>query len=231
MLLFDDFSYPLTCGVEIVPSNYFLSALSNNFYHQETASPQIYFEQVGLEVKPFSSCYESNPSLSITPHEQIINRLITPTLSKSYSTSNIIGPRFVLVSTPSKTEEEQIEREIARVFERIVQIFKIYIYHDAEITNVKVLINFDHYDYDLMDKIFNEAEFPIKDLFTDKLIHFEYIPIGSEQKFINPELEKLIYNKSLIENITINEKIDHSEYDDYLFQTKSPQHFYRYVQL
>lgn len=71
---------------------------------------------------------------------------------------------------------DNFELETIIKFKQIENITDIYIEEGEQFINIRVFINLERYDYNLMNDIFNNAEFPLKDKFEkDKLFNFQYI--------------------------------------------------------
>lgn len=71
---------------------------------------------------------------------------------------------------------DNFELETIIKFKKFENITDIYIEEGEQFINIRVFINLESYDYNLMNNIFNDAEFPLKDKFEkDKLFNFQYI--------------------------------------------------------
>lgn len=94
--------------------------------------------------------------------------------------------------------DRTLEQLIVSYAQKIKEIKKIYVSEMNMLTSVSIVIKMDYYDYDLMNKIFERFEFPVKDMFASKLIDFNYVP---EADLINTPLKRsiLIYNNELID--------------------------------
>lgn len=205
---------------ELSNNIYLLASLQRRFIDEENASPGTF-----IEVKSINAPREEPVFISLgTQSEQPVNQItwFTSSLPQSYLAFNQPLQDFALMSDYSVTLEEQLELEIARKLKNFEQVREIYIRHNEELTIVKVILDVEHYDYNLMDRIFNKAEFPIKDSFLEKLISFEYIPYYPESNnLINPKEDKLMFNKVVQENLSVKKGEDSTEFDDYLTPEKS----------
>lgn len=80
---------------------------------------------------------------------------------------------------------DNFELETMIKFKKFEHITDIYIEEERQFINIRVFINLDKYDYNLMSDIFNQAEFPLQDKFEEnKLFNFQYI----YKKAIKPDL-------------------------------------------
>lgn len=80
----------------------------------------------------------------------------------------------LLYSFNQSTDNFELEAIIK--FKKFENITDIYIEEGEQFINIEVFINLERYDYDLMNDIFNDAEFPLKDKFEkDKFFNFQYI--------------------------------------------------------
>ena len=69
-----------------------------------------------------------------------------------------------------------LELKVAFKFKNIDSVIAIYSNVEKELQNFTVLLDKDFYDFDLMNKIYSEIEFPIlNELGDNKVISFEYI--------------------------------------------------------
>lgn len=100
---------------------------------------------------------------------------------------------FFISATPS---EETMKQMIKDKYGKFEKVRKVYVSEEKEITLVKVILEMETYDYNLMDEIFNEAEFPIKDQFRNKLIDFEYLNLNTEEEQNISQDYELIYRDS-----------------------------------
>lgn len=76
----------------------------------------------------------------------------------------------------TQIDSNNLELESAIKFKKFNEVSDIYIQEDSNLTIVRVLINLDKYNYNLMTEIFNTAEFPLRDKFErDRLIDFQYV--------------------------------------------------------
>ncbi len=199
---------------------YLLASLQRKFIDEENASPG-----ASIEVKSINASCEESALISLgTQSEQQMNQVIYFTASppQSYLAFNQPLQDFTLMSDYPTTPEEQLELKIARRLKNFEQIREIYISHNEELTTVKVILDVEHYNYNLMDKIFNEAEFPVKDSFSEKLISFEYIPYYPESNnLINPQEDRLIFTRAIQENLSVKKREESTEFNDYLHPAKS----------
>ena len=114
--------------------------------------------------------------------------------SKKYVT-----PTITPLSLSLTVQSNSLEAVIVNKLENISKVQKIYIRDLDTLISVRVLLEMETYDYELMDKILNEAEFPIKDMFSTKLFDFEYIPYeqGSDDNLIETFNQKLIFDRGV----------------------------------
>lgn len=71
---------------------------------------------------------------------------------------------------------DNFELETTIKFKKFDKITDIYIEEGEQFINIRIFINLEQYDYNLMSDIFNDAEFPLKDKFEkDKFLNFQYI--------------------------------------------------------
>ncbi len=121
---------------------------------------------------------------------------------------------MMLTSLTISDEESYVVNKLKR-FEEIKEV---YINHNKkDLTLIKIKIEMENYNYDLMRKIFEEAEFPVKDNFPKQLFDFKYIPITNDNNdLININLDKQIYNKQADE-ITQSIKNDRGYYWNFAY--------------
>lgn len=199
-----------------LPDNiYLLTSLQSYFPSEKAAYPG-----TSLEIKSVNSPQQRVTSLSLnTQSEQSINQMpwLTTPKPESYSVINKPSLDFAFVTEFTTTLEKQLELAITRKLKNFGEVREIYINHNDELTTVKVILNIEYYDYYLMDKIFNEAEFPIRDSFKGELINFEYIPYYPDSEhLIDPKQDELIFDRAIQEYLPIKREVDSLEFNDYL---------------
>jgi hypothetical protein len=120
-------------------------------------------------------------------------RQVTPT-----ATQSLYNEEFALDLLYSFNQGiDNFELEAIIKFKKFEHITDIYIEEGEQFINIKVFINLEKYDYDLMNNIFNDAEFPLKDKFErDKLFNFRYIYKTAIQSEFIEYLGKRVYSKS-----------------------------------
>ena len=179
-----------------------------------------------LVVSKISSGFIVNDSSIITPPKLLeiqentqteIDVTLTPSLTlntKSYTPNLTSQSLFLSYSVSSK---ESLEQTILSKFQRIEEVEKIYILFNGNLVLVKIVLDMPTYGYDLMQRIFTEAEFPIKDSYLDKIIDFEYLPKESTLPF---EEYKLLLDKELID-MSFSSNFNYGE----LFEAPNNPHF------
>ncbi|MBI2613979.1 MAG: hypothetical protein HYW62_04380 [Candidatus Levybacteria bacterium] len=115
--------------------------------------------------------------------------------AKNYAAPNYIPFGFSLL-----TQNNSLETVVVSKLEKIDKVKKIYLDEQSQFADIKIFLEMPTYDYDLINKILNEIEFPIKDTFKNKLIDFEYLPFTEEDKSIDTGW-KLIFNRDVNEMI------------------------------
>lgn len=123
------------------------------------------------------------------------------TEAKSY-----VIPTYTPLAYSLLTNDYSLETIAVSKLEKIVEVTKIYLDDQEQIADIKVFINMNTYDYDLIDKIQNEVEFPIKDLFKNKLIDIEYLPSIEDDSAFEDTRWKLIFNRN-INNLVFDQDI------------------------
>lgn len=112
---------------------------------------------------------------------------------RSYITPNNTPIGYALLTQRSK--DDSLELNLINRLQQFDKVERIYLSHNENLIQVKVLVQMETYDYKLMDKLINDVEFPIKDSYKSKLIDFEYIPNLPNQEPDIYSSSKLIYNK------------------------------------
>ncbi len=85
----------------------------------------------------------------------------------------------------AETDSNNLELETIIKFKQFSEVTDIYFKESDQIITVRVLIDLAQYDYDLMNEIFNRAEFPLKDKFEkDRLIDFQYLYVSQQSEQI-----------------------------------------------
>lgn len=195
---------------------FFLASLQNKFLNQQNTSPGTF-----VEIKPW---YKKPLFLSPdTQSEHSINQIawFTTVPSENYSIPDKLSQNVTLASAYIATEEQRLELSVVQKFKKINQVKKIYINYSQELTTVKIILDTDFYNYDLMEKILNEAEVPIRNIFLERLVDFEYIPIYPKTNhLVNTQADKLIFNKKTHEVPPTRQLINSAEFEDYLFPKK-----------
>lgn len=114
--------------------------------------------------------------------ELLFNKTIQIPFTSTYTrtTSQIISPYnqafAVDLAYSTQADADNLELETVFKLKQFDQVKSIYIDEIDNIITMRVLIEIDQYEYDLMNEIFNKAEFPLKDKYEkNKLIHFQYI--------------------------------------------------------
>lgn len=91
---------------------------------------------------------------------------------------------------------DNLELETRIKFKKFEDITDIYIEEGEQFINIRVFIDLERYDYNLMNDIFNDAEFPLKDKFEkDKLFNFQYIYKTAIQSEFLKYLGRRIFRK------------------------------------
>jgi hypothetical protein len=171
-----------------------LIGLQDKSFKQDNSSEGVSLELHLLCENYLSSILETNNSEN--PIKQ--KPRVTTARLRNYVTSSLLQQNNALNIADIIVDNQSLETNIVNKFKKFKETLKIYICHNNDLTIVKILLAKQHYDYELMDKIFNEAEFPIKDTFQDKLIDFEYIPFSSAyHRLINSDLDKLIFDRKM----------------------------------
>lgn len=134
-------------------------------------------------------------------HENVVGKTIgfIPCFvneAKSYATPNYTPLAFSLL-----TQNNSLETTIVGKLEKIDKVKKVYMDEDEQFTDIKIILEMNTYDYDLVDKILKEVEFPIKDEFKNKLIDFEYLPFieKEDDDIYNGTNWKLIFSRNISE--------------------------------
>lgn len=92
---------------------------------------------------------------------------------------------------------DNFELETIIKFKKFENITDIYIEEGEQFINIRVLINLERYDYNLMNNIFNDAEFPLKDKFEkDKLFNLQYIYKKAIQSEFIDYLGRRVFHRS-----------------------------------
>lgn len=129
---------------------------------------------------PLSEHLDLKPTISFSPEPYIT----TPSHRSAYALASI-------------SVDRTLEQLIVSYAQHIKEIVKIYVSEMNMITSVSVVIKMNEYDYDLMSKIFEKFEFPVKDMFVNKLIDFDYISLADLVNKNSLKSSILIYNKEL----------------------------------
>lgn len=124
--------------------------------------------------------YSVVPSFSLDPRSY--------TIAPSYECAHAL-----VAISPNRSLEQLI---VSRA-QNINEIAKVYFFEKDMLVSIFVVLNMNQYDYDLMNRIFEDLEFPIKDLFKNKLISFNYLSVDDSLNKKSYEFINLIYNKEL----------------------------------
>lgn len=105
-------------------------------------------------------------------------------------------------------KNRSIKEQIVDIYKSFNKVKKIYVKEYENFTDVKVILDMEIYDYDLMNSIFNTAEFPLKENNSHMLFNVDYIPtIAGEGSLVDPFIYQLIYNKDLLNVEALNNTI------------------------
>ena len=118
---------------------------------------------------------------------------------RNYVTPNYTPLAYALLTT---AKDDSLEMNLIHKFQKFDRVLRIYLTEYNNFIQIKVLLDMEIYDYELMDKLINDAEFSIKDSFRNKLIDFEYVPVLSNQKIEVANIStQLIYDKDTNEAV------------------------------
>lgn len=91
---------------------------------------------------------------------------------------------------------DNFELETVIKFKKFDNITDIYIEEGKQFINIRVFINLERYDYSLMNDIFNDAEFPVKDKFEkDKFFNFQYLYKSADPSELIEYLGRRIFHR------------------------------------
>lgn len=91
---------------------------------------------------------------------------------------------------------DNLELETRIKLKKFEDITDIYIEEGEQFINIRVFIDLERYDYSLMNDIFKNAEFPLKDKFEkNKLFNFQYIYKTAVQSECLEYLGRRIFHK------------------------------------
>lgn len=203
-------------------NNIYLLTSLQNYFREQSASPRVSLEIKEVSTPDIGITYSYGTARSIASFN-LKNRMVT-VKPKSHLTLNDLEKELAFISySTSQQPDEYLELELTKKLRKFQQVRNIYIHLGKNLTVIKVILDINHYDCDLMSEIFKRVEFPIKDAFQERLFHFDYIPYYSGyEKLINPQRDKLIFNKETVSKSLVGEKIDFLEFDEYI----QPEEYY-----
>ncbi len=111
---------------------------------------------------------------------------------------NYITPNYTPIGYEI-SKDESLELNLISRLQKFDKVERIYLNNIENFIQVKVLIEMETYDYELINKLINDVEFTIKDSYKNKLIDFEYIPNLPDQEPDIYSSLKLIFNKKVNE--------------------------------
>ena len=178
------------------------TSLSNNLFfliyarekgYRDLDSSKLLYPQVPEAVKTLTESAESNQKVQIRTWGGLLTHQNYTTPTPSLDSLSLLISSF----------GNSIEAEIVDKLDQIDEVIKVYYKEDNNFISVKILLTMPTYDFELIDKLLNRVEYPVKDQYKNKLINFEYIPYTkgdqeqSENKnmlqIFNRELQEIIY--------------------------------------
>ena len=207
---------------ELKNNIYLLTSLQKNYFGEQSSSPAVSLNVKEISIRDIHTTYFCSPTES-AQSLNFKNWLVIPK-PESYLTRDELEKELVFVSNSSFLEpNEYLGLELVKKLKKFSQARNVYIHYDKDLTVIKVILDVDHYDCDLMDELFKNVEFPIKDTFEERLFHFDYIPYyPGYEKLINSQRDKLIFNKEIDSKPFVEKKIDFLEFDEYI----QPEKYY-----
>lgn len=126
-----------------------------------------------------TSLFERKPAAIVEGTEVFITKAWKFPLEAqvvSTATQALYNENFALDLLYSFSQNaDNFELETIIKFKKFESITDIYIEEGEQFINIRIFLDLERYDYNLMNDIFNDAEFPLRDKFErNKLFNFQY---------------------------------------------------------